>query len=242
MTETRDLLIEIGTEELPPKALRHLAAAFADAVHDGLVRRNLSHGSYQWYASPRRLAVIVTELLVEQQDEEVVRRGPALSAAYDQSGAPTRAAQGFARACGVKLEELDTQKTDQGEWLSYRSIVEGKRTVELLPEVTNQALTAIPIPKRMRWGDNDMEFIRPVHWLVMIFGTDKVPCSILGVEAENKTRGHRFHHPEPLELNSAAEYVSACWNPVALSPISRNARTVSGFWRTALPENAAGRS
>ena len=213
MTETRDLLIEIGTEELPPKALRHLAAAFADAVHDGLMRRNLPHGSYQWYASPRRLAVIVTKLPVEQQDEEVVRRGPALSAAYDQSGAPTKAALGFARACGIKLEELDTQKTDQGEWLSYRSIVKGKRTAEVLPDVTNQALSAIPIPKRMRWGDNDMEFIRPVHWLVMLFGTDTVPCRILGAEADNKTRGHRFHHPGSIKLNSAAEYVSSLLEP-----------------------------
>ena len=213
MTDTRDLLIEIGTEELPPKNLRHLAAAFADAVHDGLVRRNLTHGVCHWYATPRRLAVMVRDLVVEQQDQEIVRRGPAVAAAFDKTGAPTKAAQGFAKACGVAVEELESLKTEQGEWLSYRTVEKGKHTVEVLPEVTEQALSAIPIPKRMRWGDNDIEFIRPVHWLVMIFGVEKVSCNILGVEADNKTRGHRFHHPDPIELNNTTEYISRLMKP-----------------------------
>lgn len=213
MTDTRDLLIEIGTEELPPKALRHLAAAFADAVHDGLNRRNLSHGGYQWYATPRRLAVMVRDLVVEQQDQEVVKRGPARSAAFEKSGAPGKAAQGFAKACGVTVEELETLKTEQGEWLCYRAVEQGKRTVDLVPEVTDQALSTIPIPKRMRWGDNDTEFVRPVHWLVMMFGSETVPCTVLGVSADNQTRGHRFHHPGSITLNSTAEYLAALMEP-----------------------------
>jgi len=213
MTKTRDLLIEIGTEELPPKSLRQLAAAFAEAVHDGLVRRNLTHGVCRWYATPRRLAVMVRDLVIEQQDQEIVRRGPAIAAAFDKTGTPTKAAQGFAKACGVAVAKLENMKTEQGEWLSYRTVEKGKQTVEVLPEVTEQALSAIPIPKRMRWGDNDIEFIRPAHWLVLMFGSQKIPCTILGVNSDNKTRGHRFHHPDVIELNSPAEYIPRLMEP-----------------------------
>ena len=213
MTNTRDLLIEIGTEELPPRSLRHLAAAFADGVHHNLKRRNLSHKGYRWFATPRRMAVLVKDLDPVQQDQDVVRRGPALSSAYDESGNLTRAAQGFAKSCGVAIKELDTLKTDQGEWLVYRTIETGRKTVDLIPEVTEQALAALPVPKRMRWGDNDAEFVRPVHWMVILFGTETVSCTILGVESGNMTRGHRFHHPGPIELNAASEYISRLKEP-----------------------------
>ena len=213
MTETRDLLIEIGTEELPPRNLRHLALSFADAMHDRLERRKLSHGACHWYATPRRLAVIVRQLVVEQQDRESVRRGPAVSVAYDESGTPSKAALGFARSCGVDISELETMKTEQGEWLCYRTLEQGGVTVDLLPEVLEQALSAIPVPKRMRWGENDAEFIRPVHWLVMLFGSEPVPCTIMGVTAGNRTRGHRFHHPDEIELNGPEEYLVKLKDP-----------------------------
>ena len=213
MTDTRDLLIEIGTEELPPRSLRHLAAAFAGGIHGGLDRLNLGHGAYHWYATPRRLAVIVRDLVTAQHDQEVVKRGPALSKAFDKSGAPTQAAEGFAKACGVGTDELATLKTEQGEWLVYRSVETGKRTEELLPGIMDQAVTAIPVPKRMRWGDNDAEFVRPVHWLLVLYGSQTISCKLLGIESGNKTSGHRFHHPEPIEINSPDEYLSRLRTP-----------------------------
>lgn len=213
MTETRDLLIEIGTEELPPRALRRLAAAFADGIHSGLEHCNLVHGEYRWYATPRRLAVLVKDLVESQLDQEVVKRGPALSAAFDESGAPTRAVQGFANACGVMDDTLEILKTDQGEWLVYRSVEKGKSTVELLPGVTEQALTAVPVPKRMRWGDNDAEFVRPIHWLMVMFGSENVSCNIMGIDSDNKTRGHRFHHPEDIIVNRPDDYLSCLKDP-----------------------------
>lgn len=213
MTDTRDLLIEIGTEELPPRSLRYLATAFADGVRSGLERRNLSHNGYRWCATPRRMAVLVEGLEAAQQDQEIERRGPALSSAFDKSGKPTKAAQGFAKSCGVAVDDLDKLKTEQGEWLVYRTIETGRQTVEIIPEVTEQALANLPVPKHMRWGDNDAEFVRPVHWLVMLFGTETVSCEILGVKSGNLTRGHRFHHPGTIELKSAADYISRLREP-----------------------------
>ncbi|MCZ6527014.1 MAG: glycine--tRNA ligase subunit beta, partial [Gammaproteobacteria bacterium] len=161
---------------------------------------------YQWYATPRRLAVVFGRVMRSQPDHEIVRRGPALSAAYDESGAATRAATGFAQSCGVAVDQLQTIKTDKGEWLSYNAKQKGKSTIELLPEVIRVALAKLPIPKRMRWGDGDDEFVRPVHWMVVLLGNDVVPCSLLGVTSEGYTRGHRFHHPKPIKLSKPKEY------------------------------------
>ena len=202
----KDLLLEIGTEELPPKSLSRLAAALADGIHQGLQDKELEHGHVSWQASPRRLAVMVRDLVVTQKDKQVVKRGPAIASAYDQAGEPTRAAEGFARSCGVTVAALERMETDKGSWLSYGYLEQGARTDELVPAVIDRALAGLPIPKRMRWGGNDTEFVRPVHWVVLLFGEDVVPATILGMEAGRETRGHRYHHPGAMELSSPGEY------------------------------------
>lgn len=207
MTTKRDLLIEIGTEELPPGALQHLARTFADEIHNGLTRHNLAHGTHQWYATPRRLAVIVNNLVLRQADHEQTRRGPSLTAAYDKEGKPTRALEGFVRSCNAEIKELETETTDKGSWVTFRSIITGQATADLLPAVIQAALASLPIPRRMRWGDNDAEFVRPVHWVVILLGREVVPCYIMDCNTGNESRGHRFHHPQPLKITSARNYL-----------------------------------
>ena len=209
----QDLLFEIGTEELPPKSLARLASSLADAIHLGLQDKDLEHGEYSWYATPRRLAVIVSGLAGAQADKEVVKRGPSIASAYDQAGNPTRAAEGFARSCGVNVADLDTMETEKGSWLTYRHLARGARTDELLPAIIERALADLPIPKRMRWGDGDIEFVRPVHWVVLLFGKDIVRTRVLGTETGRETRGHRFHHPQTISLAGAGEYVSKLQEP-----------------------------
>ena len=208
MTDTRNLLVEIGTEELPPKALRRLSEAFADGLSRALDEASLEFQGIQPYAAPRRLALLIRGLPVAQQDREVVRRGPALAAAFDDEGCATKAAIGFAKSCGVEVEQLDQQETSKGSWLSFRSVEKGKATAELVPDMVQCALAGLPVPKRMRWGDRDEEFVRPVHWIVMLLGEDVISAPVLGITAGRETRGHRFHHPAPISLASAEEYVS----------------------------------
>jgi glycyl-tRNA synthetase beta chain len=207
MSERRDLLIEIGTEELPPKALRTLSLAFADAVSAGLEAAGLEPSPAVAYATPRRLALLVRELPTAQPDREAVRRGPALSAAFDEEGNPTKAASGFARSCGVAVEQLDQLETERGSWLAFRAVQRGQITAELIPDVVRKALAALPIPKRMRWGERTDEFVRPVHWVVLLFGDEVIRAEILGITADRYTRGHRFHHPEPIFLAEPQAYL-----------------------------------
>lgn len=207
MSNKKDLLIEIGTEELPPKVLKRLAIAFAEEIHNGLDNQNLKHGNYQWHATPRRLAVIVNNLVIKQSDHEQIRRGPALKAAYDSDGKPTKAAEGFAGSCKVNVKDLETIETDNGRRLIFRSMEKGRATADLLPEIINTALARLPIPKRMRWGNNDTQFVRPVHWSIVLLGREIVPCTILNTQSGNETRGHRFHYPKPLKITSASTYL-----------------------------------
>ena len=202
----KDLLLEIGTEELPPRSLSRLAAALADGVHQGLQDKGLEHGDVSWQASPRRLAVMVRDLVANQEDKQVVKRGPAVASAFDQAGEPTRAAEGFARSCGVTVADLERMETGKGSWLSYSYLEQGARTDELAPAVIDRALAGLPIPKRMRWGAHDTEFVRPVHWVVLLFGEDVIPATILGMETGRETRGHRYHHPGAIELSNPGEY------------------------------------
>ncbi|MEX2523959.1 MAG: glycine--tRNA ligase subunit beta [Gammaproteobacteria bacterium] len=202
----KDLLIEIGTEELPPKSLKRLGTAFADEIAAGLEKHGLAHGDVRWYATPRRLAVGVAKLATAQKDQKVEKRGPALSAAYDENGKPTKAAEGFARSCNAAVADLDTLETDKGKWLVYRTVEQGRDTANLLPEMIRTALARLPVARRMRWGDSEAEFVRPVHWSVVLLGRDIVPCDILGTSAGNETCGHRFHHPKPIRITSAATY------------------------------------
>ena len=206
MTERRDFLVELGTEELPPKALHRLSQAFGAGLRNGLTQAGLSHGEVHLYAAPRRLAIWVEQVAVRQPDRVLERRGPALNAAYDEEGRPTKAAQGFARSCGVEVEDLAKLETDKGAWLVFRKDESGEPAPELLPGIVRQALDGLPIPKRMRWGALREEFVRPVHWVVLLFGDEQVEGEVLGIRAGRLSRGHRFHHPGELYLGAPAAY------------------------------------
>ncbi|MDH5572366.1 MAG: glycine--tRNA ligase subunit beta [Gammaproteobacteria bacterium] len=202
----QDLLIEIGTEELPPKALKKLSQAFLTGVKAGLDNAELAYSSIKPFASPRRLAIVVTDLDDAQPDKNVERRGPALQAAYDDEGCPTKAADGFARSCGVTVEQLEKVETDKGTWLVFRNDQKGQATVDLIPAIVNDALDKLPIPRRMRWGDLDAQFVRPVHWVVMLFGNTVIDTEILSVKTGRETYGHRYHAPQAITIPAPAEY------------------------------------
>ncbi|HKK06580.1 MAG TPA: glycine--tRNA ligase subunit beta [Gammaproteobacteria bacterium] len=206
MSGARDLLIEIGTEELPPKALRRLSEAFEKGVADGLARAELNHSGITAYASPRRLAVLVRSLAVRQPDQTQQRRGPALQAAFGEDGCPTKAAEGFARSCGVAVEDLDKLETDKGAWLVFNSHQVGSPASELVPKIVQEALDRLPIPRRMRWGALEEQFVRPVHWLVLLHGDEVIDAELLGVRSGRQTHGHRFHHPGTLYIGEPAAY------------------------------------
>lgn len=196
---TADFLIELGTEELPPKALRTLKNAFADGIIDRLTKAGLSFDSTERFAAPRRLALIVRNLQLKQPDEQMERKGP-------NAKAPAQAIEGFAKSCGVTVDDLEKLDTDKGVWLVYRGVKEGQATRELLPDIVQQTLDALPIPKRMRWGARRDEFVRPVKWLLMLLGDDVVPAEIYGVSSGNVTRGHRFHAPQEIVISDASAY------------------------------------
>lgn len=206
MPEIHDLLIEIGTEELPPKALADLALAFETVISECLAKAGLAHEGIQRFATPRRLAVLIHRLPTQQADRQLERRGPALNAAFGADGKPTKAAEGFARSCGVNVTDLQRVETDKGAWLIHVSKEAGAPTAQLIPSIVEIALAGLPIPKRMRWGDRDEEFVRPVHWVVLLFGDEIIPATIMGMEAGRETRGHRFHHPETIRLTAPTTY------------------------------------
>lgn len=203
--QLQDFLFEIGTEELPPKDLPHLAEALEREICQGLTKANLRFGRVRRFATPRRLALLIRDLPSMQPDRRLERRGPALTSAF-KDGKPTRAAEGFARSCGVSVDELQTLETDKGAWLAHISIEPGAPTTELLPSILETALTNLPIAKRMRWADRSDEFVRPVHWLVALLGDEVVPVTLFGITAGRLTTGHRFHHPQPLYIVSPSAY------------------------------------
>ncbi len=212
MSETRDLLFELGTEELPPKSLLTLSQALKNNVESGLAKASLGFDEVVPYAAPRRLAVWVKGLATSQPDQTVERRGPALNAAYQPDGSPSKALEGFMRSCGATLEQLTTIETDKGAWVGFRQEVKGGRTEDLIPDILRQALAALPIAKRMRWGAGTAEFVRPVHWVVLLFGSEVIETEILGVHSGRITYGHRFHHPDGLVLNEPGEYAAKLLN------------------------------
>ncbi len=203
----RDFLVEIGTEELPPKSLFTLAAAFAQAIDAGLSAAGLSHGSIEWFATPRRLAVRVAQLAGQQPDQQIRRQGPALAQAFDAAGAPTKAALGFAASCGVPFEALEQADGPKGRVLQYVGNKSGGSTTVLLPGIVSAALAGLPIARRMRWGASDQEFVRPVHWALMLFGTDVVEAELFGIKTGRDTRGHRFHAPQSLSVTDPNVYL-----------------------------------
>lgn len=204
----KDLLVEIGTEELPPKALKSLGQAFLAGMESGLAAAGLAFASSEWFATPRRLAVRINGLATSQADRDVEKFGPAVAAAFDKEGKPTRAAEGFARSCNVEVKDLEQGDKDGVVKLLYRSHVKGRDTGELLQDLVQSALDKLPIPKRMRWGSSREEFVRPVHWILILFGEQTVDATILGIKAGDVTFGHRFHHPDSLTIKSPAEYAS----------------------------------
>jgi len=205
----RDFLVEIGTEELPPKALPELEAAFRSGIIDGLAAAHLAHGASESFAAPRRLAVLVRALAARQPEQGIKRRGPPVSAALDAAGKPTRAGEAFAASCGVDFAALTRVKEGKGEFLFYSGRKAGAETVTLLPATVQAALDALPIPRRMRWGAGEAQFVRPVHWIVLLFGAEPVPATLLDTSAGNATRGHRFHAPAPIALAAPADYAEA---------------------------------
>src|SRR5579871_1481116 len=208
-TERRDLLVELGTEELPPKALAALSQALADALRSGLSAAGIASGAMQSFATPRRLGVLLRRVAVHQPEQTVRRRGPPVTVAFDGAGAPTRAATAFAASCGADVAALGRERDVRGvEYLAYEGNRPGQPTAELLPGVLRAALDALPIPKRMRWGTLTEQFVRPVHWLVLLFGRDVVPARLLGVSSGNITRGHRFMAPRPLRIASPGSYAA----------------------------------
>jgi len=211
-TPTRDLLIEIGTEELPPKALSRLSSAFESLVKERLEDGRLGFREITRFATPRRLALLVSQLEETQADNQITRFGPAVKAAFDDQGNPTRAATGFASSCGVEVNELGRTEKDGVEKLSFEQLDKGRPATELIPEILNQSLAHLPIPKRMRWGASREEFVRPVHWVVLLFGDQIIPASIVGVDSGSQTRGHRFMHNQWIPLEQPADYQSALEN------------------------------
>ena len=200
MTDVNDLLVEIGTEELPPKALRALSEAFAAELAAELDTAGLAHGAPAPYATPRRLAVLVPGVSGTQPDRDVERRGPPLARAFDENDEPTQAALGFARSVGVEVDRLVRIETGDGAWLGHRYPKPGATLASLLPAMVERALARLPVPRRMRWADRDTEFVRPVHWVVLMHGTAVIEAEILGVPSGRATRGHRFHHPGDIVL------------------------------------------
>ncbi len=205
---TRDLLVEIGTEELPPKSLQALSQAFGDGVVAGLVAAGIAHGRVQLYAAPRRLAVLVRRVAERQPDQDVKRRGPPVSAAFGADGAPTRAAAAFAESCGTTVAALGRITEPKGEFLYHTGVKAGAATTTLLEGIVAGSLERLPIAKRMRWGSGTAEFVRPVHWVVLLYGREVVPARILGIVAGNRSRGHRFMAPREIVLRSPASYAA----------------------------------
>jgi glycyl-tRNA synthetase beta chain len=205
---TRDLLFELGTEELPPRTLASLSAALSENVVKGLDAAGIAHGRFHSFATPRRLAVWVEKLATSQPDRSVEKRGPPLANAFDSQGVPAQSAIAFAKNCGVPVTELERMTTEKGAWLVFRGVEKGAATLNLLGEIVIQAIAALPIAKRMRWGNRSAEFVRPVHSVVLLFGDEVVPLEVLGLRTGRVSFGHRFHSPGPIVLKSAAGYES----------------------------------
>ncbi|APC95738.1 glycine--tRNA ligase subunit beta [Francisella tularensis subsp. novicida] len=203
---TKDFLFELGTEELPPKALRNLAQSLLVSVESQLKEAEVSFGDTKWFASPRRLSFIINGLAESQQDVVIEKQGPLVSIAYKE-GEPTQVGLGFAKSCGVELDELERVATPKGDKLFYKTVQSGQATVNLLQEIITKALKQLPIPKMMRWGSSSVEFVRPVHWVLALYGNDVVDIEILGHKAANITYGHRFHHPQAIVIDNISDYI-----------------------------------
>ena len=208
MAEQHDFLVEIGTEELPPKALRNLSEAFAHGLVGAFAEAGLAHGAVSPYATPRRLAVLVEGLASKQADREVERRGPPRKVAYDKNGNPTKAATAFAEKCGIAVADIEKDGPGKDARLIWRGIEKGRTAASILPAMVQDSLDQLPVPRRMRWGDGEAEFVRPVHWVLMKLGGDTLEATICGVRTGNTSRGHRFMAPAEIKIGKAAQYAA----------------------------------
>lgn len=204
------LLIEIGTEELPTRTVDELAHAFAMGVVDGLNKRGfaLAADAARIFCTPRRLAVLLPAVADAQPDQTIERRGPAATAAFGADGLPSKALAGFAASCGTTVEQLQKLETDKGAWYVFRSEQPGQPLSALLPDVVGEALKALPVPKPMRWGDHDYAFVRPAHWLVLLHGDRVIDAQVLGLRSGRDSRGHRFHHNQPVPIADADSWLA----------------------------------
>jgi glycyl-tRNA synthetase beta chain len=236
MSAAKSLLVELGTEELPPKALDELGASFLRGICEGLSKRGVAAPLEQaaLYVTPRRLAVHIPEVAVAQPEQSFERRGPAVNAAMDADGNPGKALLGFAQSCGVSVEQLEKLETDKGSWFVFRTVKPGQPVAALLPEIVDEALKGLPIPKPMRWANHDYTFVRPVHWLVILHGSDIVDGEVLGLRSGRQSRGHRFMHPQPVHVADADSWVDAMrMAKVLADPAERRQRIVDEVARVA---------
>lgn len=222
----QDLLFELLTEELPPRSLEALSNALAEQFATGLAAAGITHGRLRRFATPRRLAVLIEDCAERQPDRPIERRGPPLGAAYDSNAQPTQAALAFAKSCGVAVGELTQIANEKGTWLGYRALEPGAPSVTLLGALAQRAVAALPLPKRMRWGAGEAEFVRPVHRIVLLFGTDIVPCTILGLQTGNETVGHRFHAPRPIRLKTPRAYPGALRRAKVIADFTARRETI----------------
>jgi len=238
---TASLLIELGTEELPPKALQQLSQAFSQSFRDSLQTAGLisSENAIKSYAAPRRLAVLIDSVADAQANFKQNRKGPAVAAAFDEAGQPTRAAQGFAKSCGVEVNELGRDKTDQGEWLVFEQHIKGKSIAECAQIALDEAISRLPIPKRMRWGDKTVEFVRPAHWLLALHGETLLPLNTLGLQAGRLSYGHRFHHPEAVDVGDANLYAESLEQAFVIADYQQRKNLIETQCQT-LAQNSGG--
>lgn len=221
-----DFIFELGCEELPSGAVLPLASAFAQHMVDSLEKAQLAHGPIKIFASPRRIALFIKSLEVEQKAQKITRKGPAFIAAYDKEGKPTQALLGFAKSCATEVDRLSKIETDKGAWMIYEMESAGKKTSALLPDMVRQSLSNLPIAKPMRWGDKDDEFARPVHWAVMLLGDEVIETPILGIISSNTSRGHRFHHPDTVVIQSPEGYESQMREAFVIADFAQRKRMI----------------
>jgi len=210
--EQQNLLFELGSEELPPKTLLKLSNALLDGIVQGLNAAELGFTASKAYATPRRLAVFIENLASSQPDKTVEKRGPAIQAAFDKDGNPSKAALGFASSCGTTFDQLERLKTDKGEWLAYTQAVKGQNTEELIADIIRVSIANLPIAKRMRWGSFTTEFVRPVHWAVLLYGDSVIETEILGLHTGRETQGHRFHAPQKIAIDKPENYAELLYS------------------------------
>jgi len=226
MSKADDFLVEIGTEELPPKELKNLMNAFADGLQNALHDAHLEYESVVTYAGPRRLAAVVANLSYTQTDQELIVKGPSVSISYDNKGEITSAGSAFANKCGVKPEALERMKNNKGEWLYFRSIERGRKAAELIPQLVEGVLKILPMPRRMRWGDGNIEFVRPIHWLILLHGKNAIAGVVMGIPAGITTLGHRFHAPNEITIDKPSKYLPLLKKAYVLADFVERRKTI----------------